>query len=96
MFPDSFNKDITFDLNIDGLPLFGSSGGALWPTLCRITKFQPFVVSLFYGHSKPDNVHTLLSDLLQELKALETKEISVNNRKSLYHLVIFSQKLLHT
>ena len=80
MFPDSFNKDITFDLNIDGLPLFGSSGGALWPTLCRITKFQPFVVSLFYGHSKPDNVHTLLSDLLQELKALETKEISVNNK----------------
>lgn len=79
-FPDSFNKDITFDLNIDGLPLFSSSGGALWPTLCRITNFQPFVVSLFYGHSKPDDVHLLLSDLLLELKELETKEISVNNK----------------
>ena len=39
-----------------------------------------FVVPLFYGHSKPDDVHILLYDLLLELKELETKEICVNNK----------------
>ena len=80
IFPESFtNCEITFDLNIDGLPLFSSSNGQLWPTLCHVMNFQPFVVSLFYGHSKPDDVNELLNDLLLELKELENKDIIVND-----------------
>ena len=81
IFPTKFkNYLITFDLNIDGLPLFKSSNGCLWPTLCRVMNFQPFVVSLFYGYSKPKDVKELLKDLLVELKELETKEIVVNDK----------------
>ena len=90
MFPKSFNNcDITFDLNIDGLPIFSSSNGQFWPTLCHVMKFQPFVVALFYGHAKPNNVDEFLNDLLQELKELENKEIIINDKTFKFNLRVF-------
>ena len=39
-FPDSFQeREIKIDLNIDGIPLFSSSSGQMWPILCRVMKF---------------------------------------------------------
>ena len=70
---------IKFHLNMDGLPLFKSSGKQMWPILCRIMQFEPFVVALFHGIYKPVPIGDFLEDLLEEVKALETKKISVFN-----------------
>jgi hypothetical protein len=60
-------------LNIDGFPLFRSSSGQFWPILGRlenIGKWEPFIIGLFYGNSKPKNVSTYLNALIEEINQL--------------------------
>ena len=57
--------------NIDGLPLYKSSSGQIWPILARIknlTYNKPFTVALFYVKSKPSNLHEYLTEFCEELK----------------------------
>lgn len=44
------------NFNIDGLPLFKSSNVQIWPILCSVERFQPFVVAVFCGNEKPNSV----------------------------------------
>ncbi|EFN75253.1 hypothetical protein EAI_00046, partial [Harpegnathos saltator] len=59
---------IMMDLNIDGLPISKSSKGQLWPILAKIygDVFTPFVISAYYGYSKPPSVDILLKPFCQE------------------------------
>jgi hypothetical protein len=45
--PEQFNdaNEITLTFNVDGVPLFKSTNVQMWPILCSIKKFEPFVVA---------------------------------------------------
>ncbi|CAL1282894.1 unnamed protein product [Larinioides sclopetarius] len=69
---------IKLSFNIDGLPLFKSSSQQAWPILCLINNLQnskPFVIGIFTGSSKPDNVSQYLFDFIQDVKELLQKPV---------------------
>lgn len=63
-FAQFFGLGFHISFNIDGVPLFKSTYIQLWPILCSVKGFEPFVVALFCGTSKPDSLDTYLSDFL--------------------------------
>lgn len=71
------NNTIELSFNIDGITIFNGSNIQFWPILCLITnsfvKYQPFVVAIFCGKSKPDPLDTYLADFVSELNDLITK-----------------------
>lgn len=53
---------VSFQLNIDGVPVFKSTNGQFWPVLGKVDKpfvGRPFVVGLYYGVTKPSNLDFL-------------------------------------
>ena len=80
---------IELSLNVDGLPLFKSSGKSLWPVLCAIVNLQPitvFPVVLTYGTSKPKDSEYLKDVICDFCHVLEhglhegNKHLSVHLR----------------
>ncbi|KAK0154734.1 hypothetical protein N1851_002949 [Merluccius polli] len=74
---ESFENGCTFKLqiNIDGLPLFKSSGIQVWPILGCLLGFpikEPVVIALFCGPQKPKPAEVFLEDFVSELKKLES------------------------
>lgn len=69
---EDHNPTILYQVNIDGLPLFKSSGIQLWPILGQLvgTK-KPFIIGCFCGSSKPTEVESFLNDFVREAKELE-------------------------
>lgn len=64
---------LNLQFNVDGLPLFKSSGGTFWPILCKVLHHDtptPFVVALFYGLTKPNNLDEYLGDFVKEMLEL--------------------------
>lgn len=47
-----------------------STNVQLWPILCNVQNFEPFIVAVFFGNRKPDPVEEYMDDLLSELKDL--------------------------
>jgi len=65
------NMCIRMQVNIDGLPLFKSSGMQLWPILGCIKEpdlklSEPFVIGIFAGLVKPKSLAEYLSDFVAE------------------------------
>jgi len=72
------NIRISIQINIDGLPLFKSSGMQLWPILGYIknpdvTQSEPFVIGIFAGLSKPTSAAEYLSDFVAEATSLQIR-----------------------
>lgn len=69
-------QGLCISFNIDGVPLFKSTNVQLWPILCSVKGFEPFVVALFCGTSKPDSLGNYLSDFKNELCELKRNSVS--------------------
>ncbi|KAI2647722.1 Tolloid-like protein 2 [Labeo rohita] len=61
-------------LNIDGLPVFKSSGIQFWPILGMLQGYsrKPVLIALFCGNSKPQSLSEYLNNLICELKSMST------------------------
>ena len=65
--------EISLDINIDGLPIFKSSSGQLWPILGLIKNLpvkDPFVIGIYYGMSKPADITEYLSYFVEDVRSL--------------------------
>ena len=56
--------------NIDGLPLFKSSGTQLWCILAYFNTFGTFIIAIYGGGSKPSPLSEFLEDFVNELSNL--------------------------
>ena len=68
------NKNqIIVHINIDGVQLHNSADDQFWPILgCLNGDKFPFIIGVWYGHSKPDDLEGYLSDYIEEVKNLTT------------------------
>ncbi|CAC5397911.1 unnamed protein product [Mytilus coruscus] len=73
-------QNIYLNINIDGIPLFKSSGKQFWPILCSFEKFSPFIISLYLGNSKPRSLHEFLDDFLSELEEIIRQGVSFEDK----------------
>lgn len=83
---DSF---LSVTLNVDGLPVHSSTTNSFWPILCVLDQSiikVPFIVGLYYGESKPDDVNNYLRPFVDECLYLEKKGITINNKKFAFRL----------
>ena len=74
------NNEVILTFNVDGVPLFKSSNVQMWPILCSVQHFEPFVVAFYCGNSKPNSVVGYLDDFLSELKDLVEDGISFEEK----------------
>jgi hypothetical protein len=65
---------ITIKVGIDGVPLSKCSNLQFWPILCSVDQAvdsSVYLVSLFYGETKPLNIDTFLAPFVEEMMRLE-------------------------
>lgn len=73
------SKDhIAVTINVDGVPLFKSSAAQFWPMLAKVDGFEPFIVCLFSGLTKPGPLEEYVQDLMEEIKRLRENGIQHN------------------
>ena len=73
-------QTVSLQVNIDGLPLFKSSGSQFWPILGRLISpytSKPFMIGLFFGNEKPKDANEFLKDFVDEMGILQTSGIKV-------------------
>jgi len=75
------DNTISFNVNMDGVPLYKSSSGQFWPLLCGVGRCTPFVVALYYGEKKPDNISDYLQDFLQEYEQLSREGLNYEGNR---------------
>lgn len=69
---------LCISFNIDSVSLFKSTKTQLWPILCSLKGFEPFIVALFCGNSKPDSLDNYLRDFIEELLGLTQNGLLYN------------------
>ena len=61
-------------IGIDGIPISRSSGSQFWPILCLIrykSGSKPFLIGIYHGYQKPEDVNLFLSDFTREMLSLQ-------------------------
>lgn len=67
------SSHLKLQFNVDGLPLFKSSGKTIWPILCSVVNATcklPFIVGIFCGMSKPCDLMEYLADYIADVNEL--------------------------
>ncbi|KAK3925586.1 Halomucin [Frankliniella fusca] len=83
------HDDIAIDINIDGLPIHDSSDKEFWPILgCAKDLQEPFIIGVYYGVGKPENVESFLHNYTNEVSNL------MNNGFE-YHGTVYPFKVRH-
>ena len=67
---DNTQEKLSVLVNVDGIPMFDSSGIQLWPILGSINDYKPFSIALWIGKTKPKNVSDYLNDFIIEVQEL--------------------------
>ncbi|KAB0804565.1 hypothetical protein PPYR_01535 [Photinus pyralis] len=80
--------------NVDGLPLFKSSKGELWPILMEVKsspqlKNKVFPIGIYFGDGKPHDLNLFLTPFLNELMDVLQNGIIFDHRKILVQLLGF-------
>ncbi|XP_074034714.1 uncharacterized protein [Leptinotarsa decemlineata] len=83
-FHKSAPKSIKIDINVDGLPIAKSSGSQFWPILCSLVSSdfisEPFIIKIFHGLKKPENVNLFLQTFIEEASVILEHGIIFNNK----------------
>lgn len=71
--PQTPVKILHISFSFDGLPISKSNNNQFWPiqASCLESSFGVFIVGLYYGNTKPNNIEEYLSELVQELLILQ-------------------------
>lgn len=80
--PENCNT-LEIDVGIDGIPLFKSSGMALWPILGAISNvnhISPFLIGAYVGAKKPDMVNEYLAEFVNEIRQLNIEGLLINGK----------------
>ncbi|CAL9689769.1 unnamed protein product [Knipowitschia caucasica] len=67
---EKHHEAINLRIDIDGIPIFKSSGLQFWPILAKFGHFDPFIVANFCGQKKPTPLEDYLHDFLLEYNRL--------------------------
>lgn len=78
-------------INIDGVPLSKSSGAQFWPILAVIMgEKDPFVIGIYEGKKKPDDINSFLEFLLKDIEELEQDPICIRDQTVQIRSFVFS------
>lgn len=80
------SNDVNLSVNIDGIPLFKSSGVQFWPILAKSGHFDPFIVAIFSGQRKPSPLEDYLKEFLTEYKHLKENGLVFKDRTYNIHI----------
>ena len=87
---ESFQQEeVLLDVNIDGLPLSKSSKLQLWPILGLFYESNVFIIALFSGTSKSDNVNDFLVNFVAGTNELISGSISLGNKQIKFGITSF-------
>ena len=75
-------NEVKLIVNVDGLPLFKSSGTQVWPILGKLEKGKPFIIAMFCGNGKPNSESDFMSDFLREATKLKKNGLNLPNKSS--------------
>lgn len=74
-------ENVNLTLNIDGLPLFKSSGQQLWPILISVAGIQgEIMVGAYCGNKKPNNINLFLLEFVNEIIYLINSGLEINGK----------------
>lgn len=81
-------KILYLSINIDGVPLFKSSGSSLYPTLDSIPCSQQiFLIGCYHGHKNPKDFNDFLKDFVDETIDLITTGYHCRRRRIILKLI---------
>ena len=67
-------------VNVDGLPLHKSTNVQFWPIVCTLDTREAFIVALYQGDKKPNDVNEFLREFLQEFELLHANGLEFNGK----------------
>ncbi|XP_042144299.1 uncharacterized protein LOC121834650 [Ixodes scapularis] len=83
---------ISLLINVDGLPIAKSSSKQFWPILASVVEScdpEPFVIALFVGDKKPENLDDYLTDFISELSTLLEEHVTEGGKECVVRVHAF-------
>jgi hypothetical protein len=77
-------EPVQLHINIDGLPVFRSTNDQFWPILGHLSNCRtsnPFVIGIFHGKSKPNDLISYLKQFIAEFQKLQETGIVCNGKR---------------
>ena len=96
MFPDFVERSDRLKIlaNVDPIPIFKSQNTSLQPILILVanhrTSRRPYIVSLFYGSSKPNSVSDYIADFMDEITQLRMNGVVLRGKRLRVSFIGFS------
>ena len=78
-------QTINIKVNIDGIPITDSGDQTMWPISGRFSTFEPFLIAIWIGTSKPDPANEFIFDFVEEMEELIHSGLVVDDRIAVLH-----------
>ena len=73
----------------DIIPVFKSSNVQFWAILCIFGGFHTFLLTVFFGEKKPNNVNSISKDLLQKYELLKKNQFDFQHKHYTVNIFAF-------